>query len=102
MQLISRRSWRHLTTIKLFQVSIGYIVPGGAADLDGQLQAGDEIASVNGQNVVGASHHQVVHLMSQAARLGHVTLDIRKPPGKTCASDRWQLSANGGLTVQLI
>ncbi|KAL1416190.1 hypothetical protein MTO96_006453 [Rhipicephalus appendiculatus] len=36
------------------QVSIGHIVPGGAADLDGRLMTGDEIVFVDGQNVLHA------------------------------------------------
>ena len=48
------------------QVSIGHIVPGGAADLDGRLHTGDEIIYVDGQQVIGSSHHHVVQLMSQA------------------------------------
>jgi atrophin-1 interacting protein 3 (BAI1-associated protein 1) len=34
------------------QVSIGHIVPGGAADLDGRLCTGDEIVSVDAQSVL--------------------------------------------------
>ena len=41
------------------QVSIGHIVPGGAADLDGRLFSGDEIVAVDGAAVLNTSHHQV-------------------------------------------
>ena len=41
------------------QVSIGHIVPGGAADLDGRLFSGDEIVAVDGSHVINTSHHQV-------------------------------------------
>nr|XP_018903603.1 PREDICTED: membrane-associated guanylate kinase, WW and PDZ domain-containing protein 1-like isoform X2 [Bemisia tabaci] len=57
------------------QVSIGHIVPGGAADLDGRLCTGDEIVSVDGQSVINTSHHHVVQLMAKASR---VTLGIRR------------------------
>ncbi|XP_043224900.1 membrane-associated guanylate kinase, WW and PDZ domain-containing protein 1-like isoform X6 [Amphibalanus amphitrite] len=58
------------------QVSIGHIVPGGAADLDGRLQTGDEIIYVDGQLVIGSSHHHVVQLMSRAG--GRVQLGVRR------------------------
>merc|ERR1719468_6531 len=60
------------------QVSIGHIVPGGAADLDGRLFSGDEIIAVDNVSVVNSSHHQVVGLMGQAAQNGRVTLTIQR------------------------
>ncbi|KAG8233313.1 hypothetical protein J437_LFUL013783, partial [Ladona fulva] len=60
------------------QVSIGHIVPGGAADLDGRLCTGDEIVSVDNQSVLSTSHHHVVQLMGHAASNGRVTLGIRR------------------------
>ena len=63
------------------QVSVGHIVPGGAADIDGRLRPGDEILYVEGQNVVGSSHHKVVQLMGQAAIGGQVSLGIRRRQG---------------------
>ncbi|GAB6022671.1 hypothetical protein CHUAL_006764 [Chamberlinius hualienensis] len=60
------------------QVSIGHIVPGGAADLDGRLKSGDEIVSVDNQQVLNTSHHHVVQLMGHAAQTGRVTLGIRR------------------------
>ena len=61
-----------------YQVSIGHIVPGGAADLDGRLFSGDEIVAVDGQSVLGASHHVVVGMMGQAAQRGQVALTVRR------------------------
>lgn len=34
------------------QVTVGHIVPGGAADGDHRIATGDEIASIDGHNVV--------------------------------------------------
>ncbi|KAF2361077.1 PDZ domain [Trinorchestia longiramus] len=64
------------------QVSIGHIVSGGAADQDGTVLTGDEILAVNGENVIGASHHRAVTLMAAAATRGVVTLTLcrRHPP----------------------
>ena len=64
----------HLTT----QATIGAIVPGGAADLDGRLQVGDEITHINGQPVIDATHHEVIGLMSQAGTMGSVSLKIQR------------------------
>ncbi|XP_042875871.1 uncharacterized protein LOC122255685 isoform X6 [Penaeus japonicus] len=60
------------------QVSIGHIVPGGAADQDRSICTGDEIVGVDGEMVLGASHHRVVQLMSAAATHGRVTLTLRR------------------------
>jgi len=60
------------------QVSIGHIVPGGAADLDGRLFSGDEIVAVDGQSVLGASHHVVVGMMGHAGHRGQVALTVRR------------------------
>ena len=69
----------------MYQVSIGHIVPGGAADLDGRLFSGDEIVAVDGQSVMGASHHVVVGMMGHAAQRGQVALTVRRrqPQGET-------------------
>ncbi|XP_068228400.1 uncharacterized protein [Palaemon carinicauda] len=60
------------------QVSIGHIVPGGAADQDGSVTSGDQIVGVDGEMVFGSSHHRVVQLMSAAATQGRVTLTLRR------------------------
>ncbi|XP_023338939.1 membrane-associated guanylate kinase, WW and PDZ domain-containing protein 1 isoform X4 [Eurytemora carolleeae] len=60
------------------QVSIGHIVSGGAAHMDGRLFSGDEIVAVDGHSVLGASHHVVVEMMGSAAQRGQVQLTIRR------------------------
>ncbi|XP_014234023.1 membrane-associated guanylate kinase, WW and PDZ domain-containing protein 1-like isoform X3 [Trichogramma pretiosum] len=60
------------------QVSVGHIVPGGAADQDGRLSSGDLIVSVDGESVLNSSHHRVVQLMIAAAQNGQVTLGVRR------------------------
>ncbi|KAI2798429.1 Membrane-associated guanylate kinase, WW and PDZ domain-containing protein 3 [Blomia tropicalis] len=57
-------------------VSIGSIVPGGVAFMDGQLKAGDQIVTVNDHNVLGASHQDVVQLISQTGSM--VRIGIRR------------------------
>ncbi|XP_073812064.1 membrane associated guanylate kinase, WW and PDZ domain containing protein magi [Musca autumnalis] len=60
------------------QVTVGHIVPGGAADNDHRITTGDEILSIDGINVVNASHHKVVSLMGEAALRGQVTMILRR------------------------
>ncbi|XP_070193690.1 membrane-associated guanylate kinase, WW and PDZ domain-containing protein 1-like isoform X2 [Littorina saxatilis] len=60
------------------QVSVGHIVQGGSADLDGRLRKNDEIIHVDGQSVINSSHHRVVQLMTNAALNGIVTLGVRR------------------------
>ncbi|KAL9921885.1 membrane associated guanylate kinase, WW and PDZ domain containing protein magi isoform 2-T4 [Glossina fuscipes fuscipes] len=60
------------------QVTVGHIVPGGAADHNHRIATGDEILSIDGINVVNASHHKVVSLMGEAALRGQVTMILRR------------------------
>jgi len=72
-----------LYNLSLFslQATVGAIVAGGAADLDGRLMVGDEITHINHNSVMDASHRDVISLMGQAAALGEVVLRIqRKTP----------------------
>lgn len=61
-----------------WQVYIGAIVPLGAAEKDGRLRAGDELLCIDGVQVKGKSHKQVLELMTNAARSGHVLLTVRR------------------------
>ena len=49
------------------QATIGAIVSGGAANLDGRLLIGDEITHINGRSVLNAWYRDVVVLMGEAA-----------------------------------
>ena len=60
------------------QATVGAIVEGGAADLDGRLIVGDEITHVNGVCVIDASHREVISLMGEAAAQGEVVLGVRR------------------------
>lgn len=57
-------------------ITIGSIVIGGVAHVDGILKAGDEIISINDQNVMNASHYNVVKLMSECGNT--VALLVRR------------------------
>lgn len=59
------------------QASVGAIVPGGAADVDG-LRVGDEIIRVNHHDTTDVSHSMIISFMTQAAASGEMTLRIRR------------------------
>uniref|UniRef100_F1KSV9 Membrane-associated guanylate kinase, WW and PDZ domain-containing protein 1 n=1 Tax=Ascaris suum TaxID=6253 RepID=F1KSV9_ASCSU len=59
-------------------ITVGQIVPGGAAAEDGRMRQGDEIIEIDGKNVVGESHATAVQLMQQSAANGHVKLIVRR------------------------
>ncbi|KAF0314317.1 Membrane-associated guanylate kinase, WW and PDZ domain-containing protein 2 [Amphibalanus amphitrite] len=94
-----RRWWEGCHLQNLQKVSIGHIVPGGAADVDGRLQTGDEIIYVDGQLVVGSSHHLAVQLMSQASAAGRVQLGIRRRLARHDALNRSQEQPPYEVTV---
>ncbi|VDP13765.1 unnamed protein product, partial [Onchocerca flexuosa] len=60
-------------------ITVGQVVPGGAAADDGRLHQGDEIIEIGGKNVEGESHAVAVQLMQKAAANGHVKLIVRRP-----------------------
>lgn len=59
-------------------ISIGSIVFGGAASKNGGLKSGDEIISINGYNVVGATHRHVVDLISACANQASLIIRRKK------------------------
>ncbi|KAM4699685.1 membrane-associated guanylate kinase, WW and PDZ domain-containing protein 3 [Discoglossus pictus] len=59
-------------------IYIGAIIPLGAAEKDGRLRAADELICIDGVPVKGKSHKQVLDLMTNAARNGHVLLTVRR------------------------
>ncbi|XP_017126006.1 membrane-associated guanylate kinase, WW and PDZ domain-containing protein 2 [Drosophila elegans] len=60
------------------QVTVGHIVPGGAADQDQRISTGDEILSIDGINVLNSSHHKVVSLVGESGLRGQVTMILRR------------------------
>ncbi|XP_063696642.1 membrane-associated guanylate kinase, WW and PDZ domain-containing protein 1 isoform X2 [Culicoides brevitarsis] len=59
-------------------ITVGYIVPGGAADINGRIKTGDEILSINETSLKKLSHHHVVQLMLKAADRGHAFITIKR------------------------
>ncbi|XP_072269381.1 membrane-associated guanylate kinase, WW and PDZ domain-containing protein 3 [Pyxicephalus adspersus] len=60
------------------KIYIGAIIPLGSAEKDGRLRAADELICIDGVTVKGKSHKQVLDLMTNAARNGHVLLTVRR------------------------
>ena len=60
------------------QVSIGYIVYGGAAHINNRLRPNDEITTIDNECVIGATHKRVVQLMAIAGLNGKVKLRIKR------------------------
>ena len=61
-------------------IRINSIVAGGAANQHGGLKIGDELLSVNGDNVQGVTHNRAVQLMKSSRR---VKLVVRTPTVRT-------------------
>ena len=57
-------------------IYIKSVVKGGAAHLDGRLQAGDQLLAVDGQSLIGVSQEKAAELMTQTGQM--VTLDVAK------------------------
>uniref|UniRef100_A0A6G1SQU6 Membrane-associated guanylate kinase, WW and PDZ domain-containing protein 3 n=1 Tax=Aceria tosichella TaxID=561515 RepID=A0A6G1SQU6_9ACAR len=57
-------------------ISIGSMIFGGVASKSGKLKSGDEIISIDGVNVVGATHQHVVELISACSN--RVSLVVRR------------------------
>ncbi|KAJ1345481.1 hypothetical protein KIN20_000027 [Parelaphostrongylus tenuis] len=60
-------------------LTVGQVVPGGAAAEDGRMQEGDEIVEIDGRPVEGVSHVEAVALLENAAHNKHVKLVVRRP-----------------------
>jgi len=60
------------------QVSVGYIVYGGAAHMNNRLRPNDEIVTIDSECVLGATHKRVIQLMAIAGLNGKVKLRIKR------------------------
>lgn len=50
-------------------IFISFILTGGAADLSGDLRKGDQIISVNGIDLIQATHEQAAEILKNAGKL---------------------------------
>lgn len=59
-------------------LSVGAIIEGGAAHVDGRLREKDEIVEIDGKNVENGRHTETVEMIKRAANIGHVKLVVRR------------------------
>ncbi|KAL2094812.1 hypothetical protein ACEWY4_009531 [Coilia grayii] len=64
-------------------IFVSFILAGGPADLSGELRRGDQILSVNGIDLRGATHEQAAAALKGAGQTVTIIAQYR-PEGKTC------------------
>lgn len=57
-------------------IYIKSVVPGGAADADGRLQAGDQLLKVDGQSLIGITQERAADYLVRTGPV--VTLEVAK------------------------
>lgn len=62
-------------------LTVGAIIEGGAAHVDGRLREHDEIVEIDGRNAEHGKHTEAVELIKKAAHIGHVKLVVRRLRG---------------------
>ncbi|XP_062399201.1 PDZ domain-containing protein 2 isoform X2 [Sardina pilchardus] len=58
-------------------IVVAHVEEGGAAQRDGRLKAGDELLMINGQSLVGLSHHEAVAILRTTAGLVQLVVASR-------------------------
>ncbi|TMS38319.1 hypothetical protein L596_005073 [Steinernema carpocapsae] len=62
-------------------LSVGKIIAGGSAEVDGRMLEGDELTEIDGVNVDGSTHEHAVSLIKKAATVGRVKIILRRMKG---------------------
>ncbi|KAL2092397.1 hypothetical protein ACEWY4_012195 [Coilia grayii] len=58
-------------------IVVAHVEEGGPAQRDGRLKAGDELLMINGQSLVGLSHHEAVAILRSTAGLVQLVVASR-------------------------
>ncbi|XP_028851565.1 PDZ domain-containing protein 2 isoform X2 [Denticeps clupeoides] len=58
-------------------IIVAHVEEGGATQRDGRLKVGDELLMINGQSLVGLSHHEAVAILRSAAGLVQLVVASR-------------------------
>ncbi|XP_069834319.1 tyrosine-protein phosphatase non-receptor type 13 isoform X1 [Dendropsophus ebraccatus] len=64
------------TSVKHGGIYVKAVIPKGAAEIDGRIQKGDRVLSVNGTSLEGATHKQAVEILRNTGQV--VTLLLEK------------------------
>ncbi|XP_036382724.1 PDZ domain-containing protein 2 [Megalops cyprinoides] len=59
-------------------IIVAHVEEGGATQRDGRLKAGDELLMINGQSLVGLSHHEAVAILRSSAGLVQLVVASRE------------------------
>jgi C-terminal processing protease CtpA/Prc len=69
-------------------IYISAVLPGGVADLSGQVYRGDQLLQVNNTNLTSATHEQAAQALKQSGQ--HVTIVCQYKPEGACVGKRSQ------------
>ncbi|KAK3738303.1 hypothetical protein RRG08_039710 [Elysia crispata] len=61
-----------------YGIFVKRVLPGGLAEASGEVQAGDQLLEVNGQNMQGITYDKAVSMLRQASLSNHVELVITR------------------------
>uniref|UniRef100_A0A1I7ZL90 Membrane-associated guanylate kinase, WW and PDZ domain-containing protein 1-like n=1 Tax=Steinernema glaseri TaxID=37863 RepID=A0A1I7ZL90_9BILA len=75
-------------------LSVGKIIPGGSAEVDGRMLEGDELIEIDGVNVDGGCHEFAVSLIKKAAAVGRVKIVLRRIKGDVPRSTSLPIDAS--------
>jgi hypothetical protein len=73
----AKRTWDERLILGIF---VSSLVPGSAAQQDGNLREGDEILEVNGHSLIGVSREGAIEFLKQVKNGGKVTLLTAQEP----------------------
>ncbi|XP_026873049.2 FERM and PDZ domain-containing protein 2 [Electrophorus electricus] len=92
------------TSVHYEGIYIKSLIPGGAADQDGQIQIGDRLLEVDGCNLRGVTHRQAVEVLKKTGEVVSLLLE-REPPvaldmsRSASTMERWKSSFNAQSTT---
>ncbi|XP_039214536.1 disks large homolog 2-like isoform X10 [Crotalus tigris] len=80
-------------------IFVSFILAGGPADLSGELQRGDQILSVNGIDLRGATHEQAAAALKGAGQVVTIIAQYQ-PEGRLDPPAEIQVFAGGGVCIE--
>lgn len=88
-----------MKTLKIISVHLilGKLIPGSPAEKSGELKIGDLIVAVNGINIIGMSHGQVVNIIKESGL--QVQLTIENASEKSLIDPQFRENMNSNSTI---